>query len=506
MTAPAIPQKATRREWIGLLVLAFPCFLLSVDFTVLHLAVPRLTADLRPSTTQLLWIVDIYGFLIASSLITMGTLGDRIGRRKLLLIGAATFGLASVAAAFATNAATLIATRAILGVAGATLMPSTMALIRNLFHDADERRIAIAVWINSFVIGGSIGPIIGGVVLEHFWWGAVFLINVPVMVALLILGPLLLPESQDPDAGAVDLLSAAMSLVAMLLVIYAIKRFAQDGFTPLPVFAAIAGVIGWILFILRQRHLEHPLIDVELFKVPAFSTSVATQLIATVTLGGMYFLVAQYLQLVLGLDPLRAGLALLPATVTGFVGTVVAPILVKRHSHAQLITSGMILTAIGMLVLSQLEPASGLTLLVGAYMIMTFGINVAITLTTDNVMSVAPPERAGAASGISETSAELGAALGIAIIGSIAAAAYRNHMIAAIGSSGVPAVAAHAHSTLAVAVAAAREIGGAAGVTVLNAARASFTAALSLAALLSAIAISVISVISALVLRRSREA
>src|SRR5215208_4918993 len=187
-------QKAGRREWIGLAVLAFPCFLLAMDFTVLHLAVPKLTADLAPSSSQLLWIVDIYGFMISSSLITMGTLGDRIGRRKLLLIGAAAFGAASAVAAIADTASTLIATRALLGVAGATLMPSTMALIRNMFHDADQRRFAIAMWINAFVVGGAIGPILGGVMLDHFWWGSVFLLNVPVMVTLLILGPILLPE------------------------------------------------------------------------------------------------------------------------------------------------------------------------------------------------------------------------------------------------------------------------------------------------------------------------
>jgi DHA2 family multidrug resistance protein-like MFS transporter len=435
----------------------------------------------------------------------MGTLGDRIGRRRLLLIGAATFGVASIATAFASNAATLIITRAILGVAGATLMPSTMALIRNLFHDADQRRIAIAVWINSFVIGGSIGPIIGGVVLEHFWWGAVFLINVPVMILLIILGPMLLPESRDPDPGRLDIISAAMSLVAMLLVIFGVKRFAQEGVGGLTLAAFLAGIAIWTAFVLRQRHLEHPLIDVELFKVPAFSTSIVTQLVATVTLGGTYFLVAQYLQLVLGLSPLRAGLALVPATVTGFIGTMMAPVMVKRFRQSHLIVTGMILTAAGMTVLSQLEPVTDLTLLVSAYTMMMFGINLAITLTTDSIMAVAPAERAGAASGISETSAELGAALGVAIMGSIAAAAYRNHMIDFIGSNISPVVAAQARSTLGAAVAAARQIGGIDGAQVMNAARSSFTSALALVAALSAGVILITSIACGVVLRDSRE-
>jgi DHA2 family multidrug resistance protein-like MFS transporter len=504
MSEPTTLDKATSREWMGLIVLAFPCFLLSVDFTVLHLAVPKLTADLKPSSAQLLWIVDIYGFFIASSLITMGTLGDRIGRRKLLMIGGATFGLASAIAAFATTAATLIVTRALLGVAGATLMPSTMALIRNLFHDANQRRIAIAVWINSFVIGGSFGPIIGGVVLEHFWWGAVFLMNLPVMILLLVLAPLLLPESRDPNPGRLDIPSAALSLVAMLAIIFGVKRFAQNGLTILPIVSVVAGVAIWTVFVRRQKTLEHPLIDVELFRVPAFSTSVGTQLIATITLGGMYFLVSQYLQLVLGLSPLHAGLALLPATITGFLGTVAAPVLAHRFRHSHLIFAGMMMTAVGMVVLSQLKPVTDLTLLVSAYVVMMFGINMAITLTTDSIMAVAPPDRAGAASGISETAAELGAALGIAILGSVAAASYRYRMKTALGPAVSSDIADQARSTLGAAVASAHQIGGSVGAEVMDAARTSFTSAMALVASLSAVLILVSALASLIVLRQDR--
>src|SRR5215212_488051 len=428
MHEPALHEKATRREWIGLLVLAFPCFLLSVDFTVLHLAVPKLTADLKPSSTQLLWIVDIYGFLIASSLIIMGTLGDRIGRRKLLLFGAAAFGAASTVAAFANSASTLIATRALLGIAGATLMPSTMALIRNMFHDEHQRRFAIAMWINAFVVGGAIGPILGGVMLEHFWWGSVFLLNVPVMVTLLILGPILLPEFRDPNPGSVDIPSAALSLFAILTLIYGIKRIAQDGIGTISIVAITIGIALGVIFVSRQRRLEHPLIDLELFRSAPFSASVATQLIATITFGGLYLIVSQYLQLVVGLSPLRAGMALLPATVVGIAGTFTAPAIVKRIRSTYVMPAGMLFTTIGMIAITRITPSSSLALIVGAYMIMSFGINIAITLTTDMIMTVAPPERAGAASGISETSAELGAALGVAIMGSISTAYYRSSL------------------------------------------------------------------------------
>src|SRR5687768_13525191 len=223
------PARAGKREWIGLAAIALPCLLYAMDLTVLNLAVPKLSADLKPSSTQLLWIIDIYGFLVAGSLITMGTLGDRIGRRRLLMIGAVAFGVASVLAAFSRSAEMLIATRAVLGLAGATLAPSTLSLIRNMFLDADQRRVAIGVWITSYSVGAAIGPLVGGVLLEHFRWGSVFLIGVPVMVLLLVIGPSLLPEYRDPNAGRLDLLSAAMSLAAVLLVIYGLKKTAEDG-------------------------------------------------------------------------------------------------------------------------------------------------------------------------------------------------------------------------------------------------------------------------------------
>jgi MFS transporter, DHA2 family, multidrug resistance protein len=222
------PAKATRREWIGLAVIALPCLLYSMDLTVLNLAVPHLSAALRPSSAQLLWIVDIYGFMIAGSLIPMGTLGDRIGRRRLLLVGAAAFGVASVLAAFSTSANRLSAARAVLGIAGATLAPSTLSLIRNMFLDPEQRTAAIGVWITSYSVGGAIGPILGGLLLQHFWWGSVFLLGVPVMVLLLLVGPVLLPEYRDPNAGRPDVISAAQSLFAILLVIYGLKQIAQD--------------------------------------------------------------------------------------------------------------------------------------------------------------------------------------------------------------------------------------------------------------------------------------
>src|SRR5687768_5284674 len=259
MTLPAREtSRATRRDWIGLTVLALPCVLYSMDLTVLNLAVPHLSADLQPTGSQLLWIVDIYGFLVAGSLITMGTLGDRIGRRRLLLIGAAAFGVGSVLAALSRTAEMLIATRALLGIAGATLAPSTLSLIRNMFLDPRQRTFAIGVWVTSYSVGGAIGPLIGGVLLQYFWWGSVFLIAVPVMVLLLAVGPILLPEFRDPNAGRPDLVSAALSLAAVLAVIYGLKQIAQDGPGWLPTLSIVAGLAVGVAFVRRQLTLADP--------------------------------------------------------------------------------------------------------------------------------------------------------------------------------------------------------------------------------------------------------
>ncbi|HEX6766154.1 MAG TPA: MFS transporter, partial [Polyangiaceae bacterium] len=301
------PPRAGRREWIGLCVLALPCLLYSMDLTVLHLAVPKLSEELTPTSTELLWIIDIYGFMVAGSLVTMGTLGDRIGRRRLLLWGAAAFGLASVAAAFSTTSAMLIATRALLGLAGATVAPSTMSLIRNMFADPQQRTFAVGIWITSYSLGGAIGPLIGGVMLEYFWWGSVFLIGVPIMVLLLIVGPRFLPEYRDPNAGKPDVSSAALSLAAILAIIFGLKRIAQDGPSAVSFVIIAAGLFIGALFVRRQMKLADPLIDLRLFRAPAFSASLVTYGLSILILFGGFLFLPQYLQLVRGLTPFVAG-------------------------------------------------------------------------------------------------------------------------------------------------------------------------------------------------------
>jgi MFS transporter, DHA2 family, multidrug resistance protein len=417
-----------KREWLGLAALAIPCLLYSMDLTVLHLAVPLLTADLRPSSSQLLWIVDVYGFLLAGCLITMGTLGDRVGRRRLLLIGAAAFGFASLAAAFATTATMLIAARAVLGIAAATLAPSTLSLIRNMFPDPRQRTIAIGIWIASFSAGGAVGPLIGGLLLEHYWWGSVFLINVPLMLLLLAVGPALLPEFRDPSARGLDVASAALSLVAILLMVYGMKRFAQDQQLLLPALAVATGIALGAVFVRRQKTLAEPLIDPSLFRSGVFNAALAVNVLGFFVAFGTFFFIAQYLQLVLGLSPLMAGLWTAPSGLAFIVGSQLAPPLAARMRPTHVIAGGFVVAALGFIVLTQVEGRGDLAVIVAGYVILSLGLAPVFTLATDLMIGTAPPERAGSVSGLSETSSELGGALGIAVLGSFVTLIYRNRM------------------------------------------------------------------------------
>jgi DHA2 family multidrug resistance protein-like MFS transporter len=503
METEAKQSRAGRREWIGLGVIALPCLLYSMDLTVLNLALPHISAELRPSSSELLWIVDIYGFLVAGMLVTMGTLGDRIGRRRLLLMGAVAFGVASVLAAFSKNPTMLIAARAVLGIAGATLAPSTLSLIRNMFLDPKERTAAIGVWATSFSVGGAIGPLLGGVILQHFWWGAVFLLAVPVMVLLLVLGPMLLPEFRDPAAGRLDLKSASLSLVAVLSSIYGMKVWAKDGFGLLPIACIVAGVAVAALFVRRQRTLADPLIDLRLFRVPAFRISLATFTLTTLIVFGSYVFIAQYLQLVLGLSPLSAGLWLLPGSCGVILGSMLAPAIVRRVQPAYVMGAGLGLATVGFVVLTHVG-AFGLAALVIGSGLVYLGLGPVFTLGTDLIIGAAPPERAGAAAAISETSSEFGGALGIALLGSVGTAMYRGRMARAI-LDGIPAeVRKAAQETLGGAAAAADHLAEPVRAQLLAASREAFTHALEQTAAICALVAAATAVTSVVLLRRIR--
>ena len=494
------PAKAGRREWIGLAVLALACLLYVMDLTVLHLAVPSLSADLQPSSAQLLWIIDIYGFMVAGFLVTMGTLGDRIGRRKLLLIGAASFGIVSLLAAFSVSAEMLIVSRALLGIAGATLAPSTLSLIFSMFQDPGERTRAIAIWISAFSAGSAIGPVLGGVLLESFWWGSVFLLALPVMALLLVLGPIVLPEYKDPDAGRLDLLSALMSLVAVLTVIFGLKQIAQDGLALVPAVTILTGVVVGALFVRRQLRLADPMIDVRLFRIPSFSAALAVNFLSIFVAVGYFLFVAQYLQLVVGLSPLEAGLWSLPSAIGFIVGSNLAPRIVARVRPSWIIAAALGVAAVGLAVLTRVGGADGLAYVVVASVIISLGLAPVFGLTTELIVGSAPPERAGAASGISETGAELGGALGISILGSIGVAIYRGEV--ADLPAGIPADAAvAARDTLGGAVGAAQELPAQLGSAVLAVAQDAFVSGMQVAAGISVVVAIGVAILALVVLR-----
>nr|WP_240760079.1 MFS transporter [Phytoactinopolyspora endophytica] len=494
--------RAGRKEWIGLAVLALPTLLLSLDMSVLYLALPHLSADLAPSSSQMLWIMDIYGFMVAGFLITMGTLGDRIGRRRLLLAGATAFSAASVLAAYSNSAEMLIATRTLMGIAGATLMPSTLALISNMFKNPRQRGTAIAVWISCFMGGTAIGPVVGGVMLEWFWWGSVFLLGVPVMLLLLVTGPALLPEFRDETAGRLDLASVGLSLATILPIIYGLKELAKDGGAAMPFLTIGVGVAFGAVFVRRQLRLSDPLLDLRLFANRTFTTALGTMLVGAFFMGGMFLFISQYLQLVNGLSPLGAGLWLVPPAIGMIAGSMLAPALAQRVGTWQVIGGGMLVTAAGFAILTQVSAAGGPGLLVIGMALATVGLGPGAALVTDIVVGSAPPEKAGSASSMSETSGEFGIATGVAVLGSLGTALYRGRVDV---PDGTPAEVAEAtRDALAGAVATADELPADMAGPLLDSAREAFTGGLNMVAGMGGAAIAVFGVAVLVFSRRQR--
>ncbi|MEU3232563.1 MFS transporter [Nocardiopsis alba] len=499
----AAASRAGPKEWIGLAVLAMPTLLLSIDMTVLYLALPELSADLSPTSAQQLWILDIYAFMIGGFLVTMGALGDRVGRRRLLLIGAVVFGVASVLAAYSVSAEMLIVTRALLGIAGATLMPSTLALIRNMFEDPRQRATAIGVWMMCFMGGMAIGPLVGGIVLQHFWWGAAFLIGVPVMVLLVVTAPFLLPEYRSPNAGRLDLPSAALLLLTLLPVIHALKEFASHGPGTLSVLALVFGLGNGVFFVLRQCRSADPLLDMGLFKDRTFSTALGSMLFGVMAMSAVMLFVTQYFQMVQGLSPLVAGLWLLPSVAGMMVGFMVAPALAAKVRPGDVIGGGLGLGVLGFLLLAQIDAGSGFALLIVGQVVLGVGISPLLALGTDLVVGSVPAEKAGSAAAMSETAGELGGALGVATLGSVGVAVYRDRMVDAVPENVPAAVADSAGETLAGAMAAARRFPSEAP-ELLASAREAFTQGMNVAAGVGAVMLVVVAVLTTTLMRHVR--
>ncbi|MFB7933590.1 MFS transporter [Streptomyces sp. NPDC056039] len=496
-TNPTPPARAGRREWTALGVLMLPLLLVSMDVSVLYFAVPAISADLEPSATQQLWIFDIYGFVLAGLLMTMGSLGDRIGRRRLLLFGAAAFGAASLVAAYANSAETLIAARAVLGIGGATLMPSTMALVRTMFTDPAQRTKAIGVWSGVMTAGIALGSVMSGVLVEHFWWGSVFLVNLPAMALLLVLGPFLLPESRNPNPGRFDRLSVPLSMAAVLPVIYGLKELASQGWDVRYAMSVSVGLVFAALFVHRQRTAVSPLISPELFRARGFGPAVVLNLVAAFGMMGSAYFTTQYIQSVLDMGPLEAALwSLLPSVPIGLAAVAGAQLVQRGVPRAHVVGGGFAVTACGYVLLA-LAGTDSLWLLLAACAVLASGVVVVMSQVADLALNAAPVEKAGAASSLLETGTEFGGALSMAFLGSIGTAVYRHE---------IPASApAPARETLGGALAVADRLPGRAGDALATAAREAFTSGMHAAAITSAVLLVGAAVAATVTLRRIPE-
>lgn len=493
-------QRVGWRGWAALVVLMLPVLLVSVDNTVLSFALPAIAVDLAPTSAQQLWIIDAYPLVLAGLLVTMGTLGDRFGRRRMLMIGATGFAAVSALAAFAPTAGLLIVARAAMGVFGAMLMPSTLSLLRSIFTDRDQRRFAIAIWASMFSAGAALGPIVGGILLEHFGWGSVFLMAVPVLIPLLVLAPILVPESRDPNPGRIDPLSIGLSLATMIPIVYGIKELAVYGLASAAPFLFVVGLGFGVLFVRRQLRRAEPMLDVRLFRNATFSGALLVNLLSVVGLVGFLFFVAQYLQLILGLSPMNAGFALVPGLAAMIAaGLLVVPI-ARRVAPRIVVPVALLFSVGGYIAVSGMGEGGSLLLLVVAFVSLGIGIGAAETVSNELVLASAPPAKAGAASAVSETAYELGAVLGTAVLGGILTALYRANLVVPDGISGDSALA--ARETLAGASQVAANVDPTLARALTDAAGTAFSAGVTVTALIGAGLVVIAGVIAAATLGR----
>lgn len=414
-----------RRRWWALTALSLAVLLVAVDGTVLSLAIPSIVTDLAPSAGQILWIGDIYAFVLAGLLVTMGSLGDRYGRKLMLLLGGTAFALLSIPAALADSAGQLILLRALLGVAGAALMPATLGLLRTTFSDPRERTFAVGVWSAASAAGAAAGPLVGGVLLTRYGWGSVFLLNVPVMALVLLIGVPSLRESKDPRPGPFDPLSALLSLAGILALIYALKGIVTGDSVLAMVPLAGLAVLLLMWFVRRQLALPEPMIDMRLFRNGPFAGAVVAMVLAVFGLSGSIFFFSQYLQFVVGLSPLRAGLFELPATLAAVAGSLFAGRMMRQAGRGPATAGALLAIAAGMAAVAALLDHPSMLLFALPLMLIGAGDGIAIAVTSDTVLAVSPRDRVGAASAVSETGYQLGSALGIALLGSVLTAIYQ---------------------------------------------------------------------------------
>ncbi|MCM1976165.1 MULTISPECIES: MFS transporter [unclassified Streptomyces] len=486
-TAAALRRRAAgagANRWVVLVVLCASLLLVAVDATVLHVAVPAVTEDLKPGAIELLWIVDVYPLVCASLLILFGTLGDRVGRRRILLLGYGLFGVASALAAFADTAQVLILARALLGVGGAMIMPATLSILRQVFPDRRERALAIGIWSAVAAVGAAVGPLLGGFLLEHFWWGSVFLVNIPLMLVSLPVGRMLLPESKGDGDGPWDVIGALMAAAGLFGVVLGVKRLGGGEADVLTLLPLLLGTALLVLFVRRQRRRKHPLVDLRMFARPAFSTSVGCIVLAMLALVGLELIAAQYLQLVLGLSPLETGLRLLPLTFAAMGAGLAGARMLRRFGPRRMVCAGFCLTAFAVVLLTAMGHTDNPALMLSGFVLLGFGLETTLFGAYESMLSEAPAEQSGGAAAIGETSYQLGAGIGIALLGTVMNAAY------APGLSSVPGVPASASASASHSLGEAYEVagrlGGTAGDTLREVARNCFVHGLHVTLLVSA--------------------
>lgn len=432
--------RAGSREWGGLALLAVPALFINYDLTALYLALPEIAASLGASNVEQLWIVDIYAFMVAGLMITAGSLGDRVGRRNLLLVGSALFAVASFAAAFSTSVPMLIASRILLGIGAATYAPCSLALLRNMFLDGKQRAAAVGVWMACFMAGSILGPVIGGIILANAWWGAVFLPAVPVMLAVLVLGRALVPEYRAPDAGRLDIPSTLLSLIGILLLIWGVKLLITGSVGVASVGSAAAGIVVIALFVRRQTRIDDPMVDMSLFGDRIYRGAFLLSFLGGGLIGGSLLLVNIHLQAVGGLDTLTAGLLIAPTGLAMLMGIGIGHGLSQRFRPASVIAGGLLVSSVGFALVTQVSASGDTALLLCAWALAFGGLGPATAIGYDMILASAPAEKAGSASGTVEAAGQLGTALGIAVIGSVATLLYQARIVVPAGLDEATAV------------------------------------------------------------------
>jgi EmrB/QacA subfamily drug resistance transporter len=424
-----VQERAFERRWLILVVLCFSLLVIVLDNSILNVAVPTIVRDLDASNSQIQWIIDSYTLVFAGLLLTMGSIGDRFGRRGALQAGFALFGLGSLLSALAGSASQLIATRAFMGIGGALIMPATLSIITNVFP-AKERGKAIGFWAGTAGAGAALGPLTGGFLLEHFYWGSVFLVNLPIVIGGLLAGFFLIPTSKDPSAPRLDPFGALLSITSLTALLYAIIEAPTEGWTsPTTVVLFAVGLALLGAFIWWETHTDHPMLDVRFFKNPRFTAASGSITLIFFAMFGALLLLTQYMQFTLGYDPLTAGIRLLPFALTLGVTAPISSKLVERIGTKLTVTSGLVLVTTGLLLMTGLQVDTSYGDLVWRLMIMAVGMGLTMAPATESVMGSLPLAKAGVGSAVNDTTRQVGGALGVAIIGSVMSSVYGSKVV-----------------------------------------------------------------------------